>query len=350
MDSHKTNRDRVNIRRVAREAGVSPQTVSRVLNNRPDVAVETRQRVQQVIAQLSYRPSAIARSLSSRRTRTLGLITADFSDYFFTQVIAGAEAEARKHSYRFMLGSTERNPQDEPEYIRLLTEHHVDGILFARPSTEPDNRYLVDLLRDGVPVVTTAYHLPGEPLTVIDVDNMDGGRQATTCLLEHGHRRIALITGPRTWKSANDRTHGYTLALEAAGIPTDSGLAVEGDWSFESGYRAAQQLLTDGRSFSAIFAHNDQMAIGALRALREADRRVPEDVSIVGYDDIPAAEYCAPPLTTIRQPMREVGAVATRLLIQAIEDSGVSSGEVLLKTELIQRGSCGRANATVQQS
>jgi len=135
MDTLKPNRARVNIRRVAHEAGVSPQTVSRVLNNRPDVASETRQRVQEVIAQLGYRPSAIARGLSSRRTRTLGLITADFSDYFFTQVIAGAEAEARQYGYRFMLGSTERNPQDEPEYIRLLTEHHVDGILFARPST-----------------------------------------------------------------------------------------------------------------------------------------------------------------------------------------------------------------------
>ena len=350
MDSHKISRDRVNIRRVAREAGVSPQTVSRVLNNRPDVAAETRQRVQQVIAQLSYRPSAIARSLSSRRTHTLGLITADFSDYFFTQVIAGSEAEARKHGYRFMLGSTERNPHDEPEYIRLLTEHYVDGILFARPSTEPDNHYLVDLLRDGVPVVTTAYHLPGEPLTVIDVDNVDGGHQASTCLLEHGHRHIALITGPTSWKSVKDRSYGYTLALEAAGISIDPDLAVEGDWSFESGYRAAQELLIRGRPFSAIFAHNDQMAIGALRALREADRRVPEDVSIVGYDDIPAAEYCTPPLTTIRQPMREVGALATRLLIQAIEDSGGPHGEVLLKPELIQRGSSARARATAQQS
>src|SRR5262245_18642427 len=199
MDSRKTSRDRVNIRRVAHEAGVSPQTVSRVLNNRPDVAAETRVRVQQIIAQLGYHPSAIARGLSSRRTHTLGLITTDFSDYFFTQVIAGAEAEARQKGYRFMLGSTERNPQDEPEYIRLLTEHQVDGIRFARPSTEPDSRHLVDLLRDGVPVVTTAYHIPGESLTVIDVDNIDGGHQATSCLLDDGHHRIAMIIGPATW-------------------------------------------------------------------------------------------------------------------------------------------------------
>ena len=340
MDALKPNRGRVNIRRVAHEAGVSAQTVSRVLNNRPDVAAETRQRVQEVIAQLGYRPSALARGLSSQRTRTLGLITADFSDYFFTQVIAGAEAEARQYGYRFMLGSTERNPEDEPEYIRLLTEHHVDGILFARPSTEPDNRYLVNLLRDGVPVVTTAYHIPGEALTVIDVDNVDGGRQATRCLLEHGHRQIAMITGPGSWKSVHDRTEGYVKAIESAGMSFDAGLVAAADWSFRSGYQAAQELLARGKSFSALFAHNDQMAIGALRALREAGRRVPEDIAVVGYDDIPMAEYCEPPLTTIRQPMREVGAVATRLLIQAVEKPGAPQGEILLKTELIIRDSC----------
>jgi DNA-binding LacI/PurR family transcriptional regulator len=340
MDAFKTNRGRVNIRFVARKAGVSPQTVSRVLNNRPDVAAETRQRVQDVITQLGYRPSALARGLSSQRTRTLGLITADFSDYFFTQVIAGAEAEARQYGYRFMLGSTERNPEDEPEYIRLLTEHHVDGILFARPSTEPDNRYLVNLLRDGVPVVTTAYHIPGEALTVIDVDNVDGGLQATRCLLERGHRRIAMISGPGSWKSVHDRTQGYIMALEAAGMVFDPSLVAWADWSFRSGYQAAQELLARGPLFSALFVHNDQMAIGALRALHEAGCRTPEDVSVVGYDDIPMAEYCQPPLTTIRQPMREVGALATRLLIQAVEKPGAPQKELLLKTELILRDSC----------
>jgi LacI family transcriptional regulator len=328
------------IAEVAHEAGVSTQTVSRVINNRHDVAPETRQRVQQVIKQLGYQPSALARGLASRRTRTLGLITADFSDYFFTQVIAGAEVEARKHGYFFMLGSTERNPQDEPEYIRLLTEHHVQGILFARPSTEPDNRHLLGLLRDGVPVVTTTYHLPSTDLTVVDVDNVDGAQQASHYLLECGRRQIAMITGPATWKSVNDRTRGYRLALEAAGATFEPTLVIEGDWSYQSGYRAMQQLISGGSPFSAVFAQNDQMAIAAMRALREAGRRVPDDVAIVGYDDIPAAAYCDPPLTTIRQPMQEVGKVATRFLIQAIEQPGMEQGEVLLKAELIRRRSC----------
>ncbi len=336
----KNGRQRVNIKRVAREAGVSTQTVSRVINNRPDVSPETRQRIQQIIERLGYQPDAIARSLVSRRTRTLGLITADFGDYFFTQVIAGAEAEARRQGYFFMLGSTQRNPEDEPVYIRLLTERHVEGILWARPSSEPDDRHLMALLEEGVPVVTTAYHLPNQTLTVVDVDNVDGAQQATRCLLDNNRRQIAMITGPASWKSVIDRSQGYRCALEAVGIPFASALVSEGDWSYASGYRAARELVARGKSFSALFAQNDQMAIGAMHALRETGKRVPEDVAVVGYDDIPVAEFCDPPLTTIRQPMCEVGQVATRLLIQATEQSESPPKPALLKTTLVKRKSC----------
>lgn len=332
---------RVTIRDVAAAAGVSYQTVSRVINNRPDVAEETRRRVWQVIEELGYQPSAIARGLVSKRTYTLGLITADFSDYFFTQVIVGAEAEARKQGYFFMLCSTERNPDDEPEYLRLLTEREVDGILFARPSTEEDSRHILSLIQQGVPLVTTAYWLPGEKLTVVDVDNVDGGLQATECLIKRGHRRIGMITGPAGWKSVNDRTEGYKLALSRAGIPFDASLVEYGDWSYQSGYEAMQRLLAKAPQITALFAQNDQMAIGAMRALREAGRRIPDDVALVGYDDIPAAAYCDPPLTTIRQPMQQVGKVATHLLIELINDPDAERKEVLLKTELIRRGTCG---------
>ncbi len=332
---------RVTIQDVAKRAGVSYQTVSRVLNNRPDVAVETRRRVQQIIAELNYRPSAIARGLISRRTYTLGLITADFSDYFFTQVIVGAEAEARKHGYFFMLCSTERNPADEPEYLRLLTERHVDGILFARPSTEQDERHIVSLLRQGLPVVTTAYHVPGEKLTVVDVDNVDGGFKATQCLIDCGRRCVGMITGPSTWKSVNDRSRGYRIALAQAGIVYDKTRIEHGDWSYEGGYRAMQRLLQRAPALTGLFAQNDRMAMGALHALREAGRSVPGDVAVVGYDDVPVAAYAYPPLTTIRQPMQEVGEVATRLLIEAIDNPDAEKREILLKVELVRRASCG---------
>ncbi len=334
-------RKKVTIRDVATAAGVSYQTVSRVINRRPDVAEATRRRVWQVIEELGYQPSAIARSLVSKRTHTLGLITADFSDYFFTQVIVGAEAEARKQGYFFMLCSTERNPDDEPEYFRLLTERQVDGILFARPSTEEDSRHILSLIRQEVPLVTTAYWLPGERLTVVDVDNVDGGLQATECLIQLGHRQIGMITGPAGWKSVNDRTEGYRLALERAGIPYDDTFIEGGDWSYAGGYEAMQRLLSKAPQITALFAQNDRMAIGAMRALREAGRKIPDDVAVVGYDDIPAAAYCQPPLTTIRQPMQQVGEIATRLLIELVNDSDVERKEVLLKTELIRRETCG---------
>ncbi|MFQ5873411.1 MAG: LacI family DNA-binding transcriptional regulator [Dehalococcoidia bacterium] len=332
---------RVTIQDVAAAAGVSYQTVSRVINDKPDVADETRHRVWQVIEELGYQPSAIARSLVLKRTRTLGLITADFSDYFFTQVIVGAEVEARKQGYFFMLCSTERNPADEPEYLRLLTERQVDGILFARPSTEEDSRHIVSLIQQGVPLVTTAYWLPGEKLTVVDVDNVDGGLQAMGCLTNLRHRKIGMITGPAGWKSVNDRTEGYKLALERAGIPFDVSLIEHGGWSYQSGYEAMERLLEKAPHITALFAQNDRMAIGAMRALREAGRSIPDDVAVVGYDDIPAAAYCHPPLTTIRQPMQQVGEVATRLLIEHINDPAAERKEVLLKTELIRRGTCG---------
>jgi LacI family transcriptional regulator len=332
---------KVTIRDVAAAAGVSHQTVSRVINNRPDVAEETRHRVWQVIEELGYQPSAIARGLASKRTYTLGLITADFSDFFFTQVIVGAEVEARKHGYFFMLCSTERNPADEPEYLRLLTEREVDGILFARPSTEEDSRHIVSLIQQGVPLVTTAYWLSGEKLTVVDVDNVDGGLRATECLIELEHRKVGIITGPDGWKSVNDRTEGYKLALQRAGIPFDASLIEHSDWSYQGGYEAMGRLLAKAPQITALFAQNDRMAIGAIRALREAGRRIPDDVAVVGYDDIPAAAYCHPPLTTIRQPMQRVGKVATRLLIQLINDPAAERKEVLLRTELIRRGTCG---------
>jgi len=332
---------KVTIRDVASRAGVSYQTVSRVINGRPDVADETRQRVQEVIKALGYRPSAIARSLTSKRTYTLGLITADFSDYFFTQVIVGAEAEARRHGYFFMLCSTERNEADEPEYFRLLTERNVDGVLFARPSTENDNRHIISLLRQGMPLVTTAYHVPGEELTVVDIDNVSGGFDATQHLLDAGHRHIAMVTGPKGWKSVADREEGYRRALEQAGIDYDERLVASGDWSYASGYRAMQSLIERGARFTAVFVQSDTMAIGAIRALQEAGRSIPKDVAIIGYDDIPAAAYCVPALSTIRQPMQQVGQIATRLLIDAINGLMPAKREVLLKPELVRRESCG---------
>lgn len=330
---------KVTILDVAREAGVSYQTVSRVINNKYDVADETRERVRQIIQTLGYRPNAAARSLPSSRTHVLGLITADFSDYFFTQVIAGAEQEARRQGYFLMLGSTERNPSDEPEYLKLLTEQRVEGILFARPSTDlyPTDSPIRSLIDGEIPVVAIACYLPGEHTRLVDVDNLDGGEQAVQCQVEAGHRMIGMITGPQGWRSVRDRATGYRNVLDRCGIPYDPALVTAGDWSYESGYQGMKMLLERNRPLTAVFAHNDQMAMGAMYALREAGLNIPQDISVVGYDDIPAAAYYYPPLTTVRQPMLQVGEVAVRQLIELISKSVTEKRQILLKPELVRR-------------
>lgn len=329
------------IKQVAEKAGVSIQTVSRVLNDRPDVSPETRQRVKRVIDELAYQPYAIARGLASKRTYTLGLVASDFSDYWFSQVVTGAEMEAHEHGYFFMLGSTGCGPQDEPKFLRLLTQRHVEGILFVRAGCLKDLEHLHNLQQSGIPVVSTGFYLPEADFSVVEVNNIDGGRKATQYLIDLGHTEIAMITGPTGWKSVSDRTQGYMQALESTGITADPNLIVYNDnWLHRSGYEAMKELLRRKRSFSALFAQNDRMARGAISSLNEAGRRVPQDVSIVGYDDIPEAEFSNPPLTTIRQPMQEVGKAAARLLMQMIEDPQVTPQQILFGTELVIRSSC----------
>lgn len=330
----------VTINQVAARAAVSIQTVSRVLNGRPDVSPETRQRVQKVIDELGYQPYAIARGLASRRTYTLGLVTVDFTDYWFNQVVTGAEEEARKHGFFFMLGSARCAPEDEPVYLRLLKERHVEGVLFVRAGSADDYSHLRNLRDSGVPVVTTGDYIPEADFSSVDVNNIEGGRKAVRYLIEHGHTRIAMIPGPRGIKSTNDRNLGYYQAMQEAGIVPDPDLVVYGDWTHRSGYEAMRQLLSTGRPLTAIFSHNDRMAIGALSVARAAGLKVPQDISIVGYDDIPEAEFSDPPLTTIRQPTCEVGQAAASLLIQILENPGMTPKQVLLETELVERSSC----------
>jgi LacI family transcriptional regulator len=330
----------VTIREVAERAGVSIQTVSRVINDRPDVSLETRQRIQTLIEEMGYQPFVNARGLAAKQTYTLGLVTADFSDFWFSQVVTGAEKEAQEHGYCFMLGNSSCDPEDEPKFLNLLTQRHVDGVLFIRAKCDNEYSDLYRLQEFGVPIVTIGHHLPESGLAMIDVDNVSGGRKATEYLIGLGHTRIAMITGPSDWKSVYDRTEGYLQALQDAGIPVDQELILEGSWLHRSGYEKTRLLLERKNEFTAIFAHNDRIARGAIHALYEAGFKVPDDISIIGYDDIPEAEFSDPPLTTIRQPMTEIGKAATKFLIQMIEDSTVQPKTIMFDTKLIIRASC----------
>jgi LacI family transcriptional regulator len=330
----------VNIKQVAKEAKVSIMTVSRVLNQPAKVAQETRERVQTAIQKLGYQPSAIARSLKSMRTYTLGVITVDLVDNFFNQVNSGAEAEARRQGYRVMISSTERDPDNEGEILKLLAERHVEGILLVRDSIDLDND-LHDLFPIArIPLVTTGYQLSNIQMSRVDIDNVDGGKKATSHLINLGHRRIAMITGPVNHKSSRDRAEGYRQALQEANIPYDERLVIFSDsWLSKWGNQGAQELIRRGVDFSAIFVQSDEIAMGVYLALRQMNLRIPEDISIVGYDDIPVAEYLDPPLTTIRQPIKSVGVEAVRLLIYQIEAKEAIAKEIFLQTELIERKS-----------
>lgn len=336
----------VTINQVAREAGVSIQTVSRVINNRYDVAAETRLRVQEAIERLGYQPNAIARGLASKRSRTLGLVTYDFNDLFFTLVVTGAEEEAHKHGYFFMLGSSFCGADEMPKYLRLLTERHVDGVLFAREGSPNEQEQILKLAKQGTPVVVVGYHFKGQPFNAIDIDNCRGGYQATRHLIDYGHRCIGCITGPSTTQSAQDRTAGYRQALEETGIAFRPDWVMEGAYGLAShgaGYHKMKQLLAEADGLTAVFCQNDRMAVGAISAIRESGLEVPRDISIVGYDDTPEAEFASPSLTTIHQPTIRVGEEAVRLLLRTIEEPNRPPEQIMLLPKLIERNSVGPA-------
>lgn len=328
------------IRDVASQAGVSVQTVSRVLNAKGEITEGTRQRVQRVITDLGYRPSASARSLASRRTLLLGLIAHHSGGGLFQDAIRGAVEEATRQGYVFVLAPMDVNPSEEPMCVRMLLERRVEGLLFVGAGPGWDIELLRGLIADGMPVVTIAWYAPGGDLEVVDVDNRDAGRQATAHLLELGHRRIAQIVGPPGWKEADDRAQGYLDAHAAKGAQADAALSVRAaDWGNPAdGYRSAHTLLARGQAFDGLVAHNDKLAIGALRALRECGLRVPDDVALVSFDD-QQAEFAEPPLTSIRQPAAEAGRIAVRRLVSLIGAPERPRQVTELKTTLVVRAS-----------
>jgi len=313
------------IRDVARRARVSHQTVSRVINGQENVTAETRERVLAAVRELGYVPSAVARSLSSSRTHTLGMVTTDVSDHFFAEAVAGAEAEARKRGYFLIIGSIEEGSEDdERTYLRLMLERRVEGLIVAVPRLRSD----IDL--------AGADH--------VDIDNRRGGHEATAYLVAQKHRLIATITGPLDWPSARARLDGYRDALRDTGIPADRSLVEPCvDWGLDSGRRAADRLLGSVPKLTAIFAQSDLLALGAIAALRARGMRVPQDVSVVGFDDIPVSSVFDPPLTTVRQPMREVGELAARLVGDRAASSRKAKGaRHMLRAPLVIRGSVAR--------
>jgi len=332
------NNRRITITDVAKKAGVSKQTVSRVINDRPDVAEETRGRIKTVIKQLGYRPDPIARSMKGI-THTFGCITPNLSDFNFSSIVQYAQAEARQAGF-FLLTGSANSENDVPALLNEIVNRRVDGLMVLNPRDDKRYSYLLPLVEKNTPVVYIKNTPVDEPVSAVCLDDEMGGYLATDYLLKLGHTRIATILGPRNEQCTQERLIGFQKAYQEADTDYNQATLLQGNWSAASGSSAIKQLLKDKTSFSAVFAQNDNMAVGAIRALRESGLRIPQDVSIIGYDDIPLSSFFDPPLTTIRQPIEQFGRLGAKLLIAAVKDQDFKPQIIRLDPELIIRETC----------
>jgi LacI family transcriptional regulator len=334
------NRVRATIRDIASAAGVSIATVSRVLNDRPDVAPETREAVMEVVRQHSFATNRSARALSGGRTGLVGMTTPMVHAAYFALVLSGASEALYEQDMRAIVCPTLHQHEREVTLLDRLVHGTTDGAIIQLP--EESSEELKTLIDQGYPVVVVDPRLPlDEDIPCISAAHAAGARAATKHLLGLGHRRIGVITGPNGWVATEERRNGYHAALAAAGVLPDPRLEVESNWQIDPGEEAAAKLLDLDSPPTAIFAFNDNAAIGALRAARKRGLRVPEDLSVVGFDDLEEAALVTPALTTVRQPLAEMGRLAVNLLLRLLDKQRVEALRIELATKLVLRESSG---------
>jgi DNA-binding LacI/PurR family transcriptional regulator len=314
------SKDKITIKDVARIAGVSTQTVSRVLNNRRDVSRETRTRVQQVIASLGYSPNVFARNLSRGRSNTLGVIGYGLVYYGTSSVLTGIESKANELGFSLTLSLIDRvQPLRVERILYDLLSRRVEGIIWAVPGDTNTYGWLAEKFSSLQTPVVYINKGSNDADYVTALNNCLGGKLATEHLLQQDYGRIGIITGPTSWWEAQERLDGWREVVKEAGYQDIEGLIVEGDWNPPSGEAGLDTLLDRNPKMDAVFVSNDQMALGALQAARRRGLRIPEDLGIVGFDDIPEAAYFFPPLTTVRQDTRKLGASAVERMNALIE-------------------------------
>lgn len=329
---------------IAKQAGVSRATVSRVINGEPNVKEQTRALVMEVIQKINFQPNVAARSLAAGRTNVIGLVipagvSTIFADPYFPLLIQGVTTTCNARDYSVMLWLAE--PEYERRMIRqVLHSGLLDGVLVS--SMLMDDPIVRALHGSNKPFILVGRH-PTLDVNYIDVDNVNGAREATLHLLRLGYKKVATVTGPQNMIAGQDRLTGYRQALKERGRTYRSELVAEADFSEAGGYTAMRSLLPNKPD--AVFVASDTMAEGALRALHEAGLRVPQDIAVVGYDDMPNAARLSPPLTTIRQPTQRMGALAVNALIDIIQNPSAPKRHIVLPVELVIRESCGALRA-----
>ncbi|MEC4020093.1 LacI family DNA-binding transcriptional regulator [Streptomyces sp. H27-D2] len=327
----------VGIKDVAVRAGVSAATVSRVLNEHPAVRADTRSRVLVAVAELGYRPNAVARSLRTHQTRTLGLVISDVLNPFFTELARSVEDEARALGYSVIIGNADEQPDLQDHHVRTLLDRRIDGVLVS--PTDGASPLMLDAARSGTPMVFVDRWIPGVDVPVVRTDGRDAVRDLVAHLYALGHRRLAIIAGPAATTTGSERVDAFRDALREHGLPLPAKYIGQGDFQADSGRRATARFLDLAQPPEVVFAADNLMALGAMDEIRARGLRVPDDVALAAFDDVPWFVHTDPPITAIAQPTGELGRVAVRALIDRVE--GRTAASVALSARLVVRRSCG---------
>lgn len=330
----------VTVKDIAEAAGVSITTVSLVLSGREcRVSMKTRERVIKIAQELDYQPNHLARGLVTRRSQTIGLIIPDISNLFFSELAKGIEMEAQQNSYNIIFSNSNEDGSKDLKNLRILLNKAVDGLIIVPSIKERELNLVTEfnriLSRHLLPVVIVDRMLPGIECDFVSLDNREGGFIATKHLLELGHRKIGCITGPQDLMSSNMRYRGYCDALNIYGIPIDENIVFNGDYRLHSGVEGAEILIN--RNVTAIFACNDMMACGAYRQACIMNKKIGSELSLVGFDDIPFAEMLEHPLTTIHQPVYDIGKNSCRILMDLINGATTDIHKIKYSPTLVVR-------------
>jgi LacI family transcriptional regulator len=331
---------RVTLADVARLAGTSTAVVSYVVNNGPrTVAPATRQRVEDAMQQLGYQPNLIARALASNRTGAVALVVPEISNAWFSMLAHSIEDALYSQGLVLLLGSSGHSPEREHRQLRTLASLRVDGVLLVRSPLSRSTRP-ADLELD-VPLVCVNRAAPrGADVPSVVVEDEAGGAMATRHLLDHGHEAVACLTGPARTGPMSDRTRGWRRAMRAAGQEPTDDLLIRSDFDRAAAYETTSQWLRRADRPTALFCASDELALGALRAAADADTKIPQELAVVGFDDVAEAAWSHPPLTTVQQPVAEIAAAAVGTLLR-LRDSGETQPDVRFGVQLVSRGSCG---------
>lgn len=334
----------ITIRDIAKYAGVSPATVSRVMNNTANVSEATRMKVLEAIEKHNYSPNIFAQGLSTNESNTIGVVVPDVTNPFFGEVIKGISEVVDRHNLNMILCDTDENSKKEKRHLINLKSQKLKGLVIT-PTSDTDrfNLHYLNLLRDmGIPIALIDRDVKNSDFDGVFIDNIKGGFDATTALLQNGHERIALIAGPDNSKPGRDRKRGYIKAFETAGIPLNKAMIFDGDFKLNSGYELTKKILMMEHRATAIFSSNNMMTLGCIKALNEYGYVISRDISLISFDELETLNILGIKLSAIRRPTVEMGRIAMELLIKRISQKSqdfVKTKKIILEPQLILRGS-----------